>query len=41
MTTLLDATALVALHIECSQRQTVVDAMNADTDWVASALSLT
>jgi predicted nucleic acid-binding protein len=41
MTTLLDATALVALHVECSQRQTVVDALHADSDWVASALALT
>lgn len=41
MTTLLDATAIVALHIDCSQRATVVDALNADTAWVASALALT
>jgi uncharacterized protein len=41
MSTLLDATALVALHVDCSQRATVVDAMNADTEWVASALALT
>lgn len=41
MTTLLDATALLALHIDCSQRSTVVDALNNDTEWVASALALT
>jgi predicted nucleic acid-binding protein len=41
MTTLLDSTALVALHLDCSQRSTVVDALNADTEWVASALALT
>lgn len=41
MSTLLDATALVALHVDCSQRATVVEAMNADTEWVASALALT
>lgn len=41
MTTLLDATALIALHIECSQRATVVDALNDDTEWAASALALT
>jgi predicted nucleic acid-binding protein len=41
MTTLIDATALIALHIDCSQRATVVEALNADTVWVASALTLT
>ena len=41
MTTLLDSTALIALHVDCSQRATVVDALNADTEWVASALALT
>lgn len=41
MTTLLDSTALVALHVECAQRATVIEALDADTQWVASALALT
>ena len=41
MTLLLDSTALVALHVDCAQRATVVDAMEDDSQWVASALALT
>ena len=40
MTLLLDTTALLALHVSCSQRQVVADAMNNDPTWCASAMAL-
>lgn len=41
MTLLLDSTALVALHIDCAQRGVVIDAMETDRHWAASAIALT
>jgi predicted nucleic acid-binding protein len=41
MTILFDATALVALHVECAERGTVISAMENDPEWAASALALT
>lgn len=41
MSVLLDSTALVALHIDCAQRAIVIEAMDTDRNWVASALALT
>lgn len=40
MTIVLDTTALLALHVSCAQRQIVVDAMNDDRTWCASAMAL-
>lgn len=40
MTLFLDSTALLALHIDGASRSIVVDAMNDDAAWVASALAL-
>lgn len=40
MTLVLDTTALLALHISCTQRQVVVDAMRNDATWCASAMAL-
>jgi len=41
MTVLLDATALLALHVEGAGRAVVADALESDTDWVACAVALT
>lgn len=41
MTVLLDATALVALHVEGAGRGVVTDALERDTDWAACAIALT
>lgn len=41
MTVLLDATALVALHIEGPGRGVVTEALERDTDWAACAIALT
>jgi len=40
MTLYLDASALVALHIDVAERRHVQDAMAADSDWCTSALTL-
>lgn len=40
MTIVLDTTALLALHVSCSQRQVVVEALNDDDVWCASAMAL-
>ena len=40
MTLYLDASALVALHIDVGERRVVRDAMAADRDWCTSALTL-
>ena len=40
MTLYLDASALVALHIETPARSTVREAMTDDRDWCTSALTL-
>lgn len=41
MTVLLDATALLALHVEGAGRSVVIEALEADTSWVACAIALT
>ena len=41
MATYLDASALVAIHLDGSARQVVLDALDADTQWCASGLALT
>ena len=40
MTLYLDASAVVALHIDVAERQHVRTAMEADADWCTSALTL-
>ena len=40
MTVFLDATALLSLHIDSPSRAVVLDALNADTTWAASAHAL-
>lgn len=40
MTLYLDASALVALHIDTPARPVVVDAMSSDGDWCTSGLTL-
>lgn len=40
MTLYLDASALVAAHLDTPARQVVLDAMAADTDWCSSGLTL-
>lgn len=40
MTLYLDASALVALHIDVAERRHVRDAMATDADWCTSALTL-
>ena len=40
MTLYLDASALVALHLESPLKRTVVDAMASDSDWCTGALAL-
>ena len=40
MTIVLDASALLALHIDSPARATVLDAMNGDTTWCACAVAL-
>ncbi len=41
MTLALDTSALVAAVVEGAQRRVVLEALEADTDWCASALALT
>lgn len=41
MTTYLDASALVAIHLEGAARQVVLGALDADAQWCASGLALT
>ncbi len=40
MTLYLDASALVAAHLDVPARQVVLDAMTADADWCSSGLTL-
>lgn len=40
MTLVLDSSALLALHIDGPARDTVLQAMDADTDWCACAVAL-
>ena len=40
MTVILDATALVALHVDGPGRAVVTDALESDTDWAACAIAL-
>ena len=40
MTVVLDASALLALHVDSPARATVLDAMNGDTTWCACAVAL-
>ena len=40
MTLYLDASALIALHIDSPARRVVVDAMEADTTWASAATAL-
>ena len=40
MTVVLDASALLALHIEGTQRTVVRDMLENDTTWVACAIAL-
>jgi predicted nucleic acid-binding protein len=41
MTVFVDASALVARHLELPARQVVLDAMRADAEWCVSAIALT
>jgi predicted nucleic acid-binding protein len=41
VTTYLDASALVALHLDHAQRRVVVEALDLDPDWCSSGLTLT
>jgi len=41
MTVLLDATALLALHVDGAGRGVVIDALERDTAWAACAIALT
>jgi predicted nucleic acid-binding protein len=40
VTLYLDASALVALHIDVAERRVVLDALDIDADWCTSALTL-
>lgn len=40
MTVVLDASALLALHIDGAHRSTVIDALESDTSWVSCAMAL-
>ncbi len=40
MTVVLDASALLALHVSGPQRDIVLDSLNSDTSWSACALAL-
>jgi len=40
MTVVLDASALLALHVDSPARRTVLDAMESDTSWCACAVAL-
>ena len=40
MTLYLDASALVALHVDAADRRVVVDAMAGDAEWCSSGLTL-
>lgn len=40
MTVVLDASALLALHVDSPARHTVLDAMESDTSWCACAVAL-
>ncbi|CAB4600048.1 unannotated protein [freshwater metagenome] len=40
MTVVLDASALLALHVDGPQRDIVTDALQSDTTWVACAIAL-
>ncbi|MFM8600471.1 MAG: type II toxin-antitoxin system VapC family toxin [Actinomycetota bacterium] len=40
MTVVLDASALLALHVDAPARRTVLDAMESDTSWCACAVAL-
>lgn len=41
MTVVLDASALLALHIDGAQRTTVLEALDSDTSWASCAMALT
>ncbi len=41
MTVVLDTSALLALAVDGTQRATVIEALDGDTTWAASALALT